>query len=185
MSYAHVREPSSESRPPAAPSADSYDSLDFDGAFYGSEYPPPPSYAISQLQHLQAQRPRKRELPLWTAVIERIELAKYRYEVTFGLYVMTPYEKLVVNMIVLFLLALLTVTLFVYFPRACARLSWRAGYILWGSRPGVGWRAFYEYVEYQQAHFRAMLGLVERDMGTTVREAEGVMRLNDTMRMEL
>ncbi|KAJ5295631.1 hypothetical protein PENANT_c001G00476 [Penicillium antarcticum] len=47
--------------------------------------------------------------------IDRVRLEYYRYEVTFGLYVMTPGEKLVANTSVLIVLSLLACAL-VYFP---------------------------------------------------------------------
>jgi hypothetical protein len=47
--------------------------------------------------------------------IDRVRLEYYRYEVTFGLYVMTPGEKFVANTFVLVVLSLLAWALF-YFP---------------------------------------------------------------------
>ncbi|KAJ5770310.1 uncharacterized protein N7511_002361 [Penicillium nucicola] len=48
-------------------------------------------------------------------VVDRVGLEYYRYEVTFGLYVMTPGEKLVANTCVLVVLSLLAWALF-YLP---------------------------------------------------------------------
>ncbi|OJJ66943.1 hypothetical protein ASPBRDRAFT_200557 [Aspergillus brasiliensis CBS 101740] len=60
--------------------------------------------------------------------IDRIRLEYYRYEVTFGLYVMTPGEKLVANTFVIVVLSLLFWALLVYFPallyQKLSRLVW-------------------------------------------------------------
>ncbi|KAL2837863.1 hypothetical protein BJY01DRAFT_40032 [Aspergillus pseudoustus] len=59
---------------------------------------------------------------------DRVRLEYYRYEVTFGLYVMTPGEKLVANTFVMVVLALLFWALLVYFPallyQKLSRLVW-------------------------------------------------------------
>jgi hypothetical protein len=59
---------------------------------------------------------------------DRVRLEYYRYEVTFGLYVMTPGEKLVANTFVLVVLALLFWASLVYFPallyHKLSRLVW-------------------------------------------------------------
>ncbi|KAL4797906.1 hypothetical protein BDV19DRAFT_39284 [Aspergillus venezuelensis] len=59
---------------------------------------------------------------------DRVRLEYYRYEVTFGLYVMTPGEKLVANTFVLVVLSLLLWALLVYFPallyQKLSRLVW-------------------------------------------------------------
>lgn len=61
-------------------------------------------------------------------VIDRVRLEYYRYEVTFGLYVMTPTEKCVANTFVLIVLSLLLWALLLYFPsllfHKLARLVW-------------------------------------------------------------
>lgn len=60
--------------------------------------------------------------------VDRIRLEYYRYEVTFGLYVMTPGEKLVANTFVMVVLSLLFWALLVYFPallyQKLSRLVW-------------------------------------------------------------
>lgn len=59
---------------------------------------------------------------------DRVRLEYYRYEVTFGLYVMTPGEKLVANTFVLVFLGLLLWASLVYFPallyQKLSRLVW-------------------------------------------------------------
>ncbi|KAE8406806.1 hypothetical protein BDV37DRAFT_242040 [Aspergillus pseudonomiae] len=59
---------------------------------------------------------------------DRIRLEYYRYEVTFGLYVMTPGEKLVANSFVMVVLSLLFWALLLYFPtllyQKLTRLVW-------------------------------------------------------------
>ena len=58
----------------------------------------------------------------------RVRLEYYRYEVTFGLYVMTPGEKLVANTFVFVVLSLLLWALLLYFPtllyQKLSRLVW-------------------------------------------------------------
>lgn len=60
--------------------------------------------------------------------IDRVRLEYYRYEVTFGLYVMTPGEKLVANTFVFVVLSLLFWALLLYFPtllyQKLSRLVW-------------------------------------------------------------
>lgn len=59
---------------------------------------------------------------------DRVRLEYYRYEVTFGLYVMTPGEKLVANTFVIVVLSLLLWALLLYFPsllyHKLSRLVW-------------------------------------------------------------
>jgi hypothetical protein len=59
---------------------------------------------------------------------DRVRLEYYRYEVTFGLYVMTPSEKLVTNSFVVVALSLLLWALLLYFPsllyHKLTRLVW-------------------------------------------------------------
>lgn len=59
---------------------------------------------------------------------DRVRLEYYRYEVTFGLYVMTPSEKLVANTFVAVVLSLLLWALLLYFPsllyHKLSRLVW-------------------------------------------------------------
>jgi hypothetical protein len=61
-------------------------------------------------------------------VVDRVRLEYYRYEVTFGLYVMTPSDKCVVNTFVVVVLTLLLWALLLYFPsllyQKLSRLVW-------------------------------------------------------------
>ncbi|KAJ9200296.1 hypothetical protein DTO164E3_3003 [Paecilomyces variotii] len=61
-------------------------------------------------------------------VLDRVRVQYYRYEVTFGLYVMTPGEKFVANTFVLVFLSLLVWALLLYFPamlyQKLSRLIW-------------------------------------------------------------
>ncbi|PGH03653.1 hypothetical protein GX51_03917 [Blastomyces parvus] len=58
----------------------------------------------------------------------RLRLAYYRYEVTYGIYVMSPGEKLVANAFLLVFISLLVYGLFLYFPpllyQKLSRLAW-------------------------------------------------------------
>ncbi|KKZ67600.1 hypothetical protein EMCG_06659 [[Emmonsia] crescens] len=58
----------------------------------------------------------------------RLQLAYYRYEVTYGIYVMTPEEKFVANTFLLVFISLLVWGLFLYFPpllfQKVGRLAW-------------------------------------------------------------
>lgn len=60
--------------------------------------------------------------------VDRVCLEYYRYEVTFGLYVMTPGEKLVANTFVMVVLSLLFWAVLLYFPsllyQKLSRLVW-------------------------------------------------------------
>lgn len=60
--------------------------------------------------------------------VDRVRLEYYRYEVTFGLYVMTPSEKLVANTFVIVVMTLLLWALLLYFPQLLyqklSRLMW-------------------------------------------------------------
>lgn len=61
-------------------------------------------------------------------LVDRVRLEYYRYEVTFGLYVMTPSEKLVANTFVIVVMSLLLWALLLYFPQLLyqklSRLVW-------------------------------------------------------------
>lgn len=61
-------------------------------------------------------------------IIDRVCLEYYRYEVTFGVYVMSPGEKWVANTFVVVFLSLLIWALFFYFPpllyHKLSRLIW-------------------------------------------------------------
>ena len=63
--------------------------------------------------------------------IDRVRLEYYRYEVTFGLYVMTPGEKFVANTFVLVVLSLLAWALF-YFPSLLYAKLFRLLWLLTG-----------------------------------------------------
>lgn len=61
-------------------------------------------------------------------LVDRVRLEYYRYEVTFGVYVMTPSEKLVANTFVIVVMSLLLWALLLYFPQLLyqklSRLVW-------------------------------------------------------------
>jgi len=61
-------------------------------------------------------------------IVDRIRLEYYRYEVTYGVYVMTPGEKFVANTFVVVFLSLLIWALLLYFPsllyQKLSRLVW-------------------------------------------------------------
>lgn len=75
--------------------------------------------------HLTMKDPRRNVIQRFA---DRVRLEYYRYEVTFGLYVMTPAEKLVANSFVMVVLSLLFWALLLYFPTLLysklARLVW-------------------------------------------------------------
>ena len=60
--------------------------------------------------------------------IDRVRLEYYRYEVTYGVYTLTPWEKAVANAFVAVVLSLLIWTTLFYFPpllyRKLSRLIW-------------------------------------------------------------
>ncbi|KAF7716168.1 Uncharacterized protein PECH_005444 [Penicillium ucsense] len=63
---------------------------------------------------------------------DRVRLEYYRYEVTFGLYVLTPNEKVVANSFVVVSLLLLFWALFIYFPPLLFHKICRLGWLLTG-----------------------------------------------------
>ncbi|KAB8277744.1 hypothetical protein BDV30DRAFT_204922 [Aspergillus minisclerotigenes] len=79
----------------------------------------------SGVSHLTMKNPRRNVIQRFA---DRVRLEYYRYEVTFGLYVMTPGEKLVANSFVMVVLSLLLWALLLYFPtllyQKLIRLVW-------------------------------------------------------------
>lgn len=75
--------------------------------------------------YLGSQNPRRNVLQ---RCVDRVRLEYYRYEVTFGLYVMTPGEKLVANTFVMVVFSLLFWAVLLYFPsllyQKLSRLVW-------------------------------------------------------------
>ncbi|OAX84114.1 hypothetical protein ACJ72_01526 [Emergomyces africanus] len=63
----------------------------------------------------------------------RLQLAYYRYEVTYGIYVMTPEEKFVANTFLLVFISLLVWGLFLYFPPLLFQKLGRLAWILTGA----------------------------------------------------
>ncbi|KAE8131602.1 hypothetical protein BDV38DRAFT_263973 [Aspergillus pseudotamarii] len=77
------------------------------------------------VSYLMMKNPRRNAIQRFA---DRVRLEYYRYEVTFGLYVMTPGEKLVANSFVIVVLSLLFWALLLYFPtllyQKLTRLVW-------------------------------------------------------------
>lgn len=71
-------------------------------------------------------------------VVDRLRLGYYRYEVTFGLYVMTPSEKCVANSFVVVVLSLLLWALLLYFPSLLFNKLIRVEWLLTGHTSEVG-----------------------------------------------
>ncbi|EED12826.1 conserved hypothetical protein [Talaromyces stipitatus ATCC 10500] len=69
--------------------------------------------------------------------IDHIRLQYYRYEVTFGVYVMTPGEKFVANTFVLVFLSLLIWASLLYFPQLLFRKIGRLVWLLTGHSEDV------------------------------------------------
>jgi hypothetical protein len=69
--------------------------------------------------------------------IDHIRLLYYRYEVTFGVYVMTPGEKFVANTFVLVFLSLLIWASLLYFPQLLFRKIGRMVWLLTGHSEDV------------------------------------------------
>jgi hypothetical protein len=80
----------------------------------------------STMNSSNAPRRNKLRNPL-QRLVDRVQLEYYRYEVTFGLYVLTPGEKLVANAFVFVVLGLLLWAL-LYFP---SLLYNKAGGLVW------------------------------------------------------
>ncbi|PGH09690.1 hypothetical protein AJ80_07641 [Polytolypa hystricis UAMH7299] len=83
-----------------------------------SQFSKPSSYLIQM-------EPRRN---LLQRAIDRVHLAYYRYEVTFGVYVMTPPEKLIANTFLIVCVSLLMWALFLYFPSV---LFYKIGRLVW------------------------------------------------------
>ena len=74
-------------------------------------------------------RPYEKQTPsVLQRFVDRVRLEYYRYEVTYGVYTLTPWEKAVANAFVIIFLSLLLWTTLVYFPpllyRKLSRLIW-------------------------------------------------------------
>ena len=74
---------------------------------------------------------------LFNQLTRRIHLVYYRYEVTYGLYVMSPGEKWVLNGFVLTFLSFLILALYFYLPDVVSRLIQRLFWVYSGS-PKLG-----------------------------------------------
>lgn len=73
-----------------------------------------------------------------TKLSNYLRLRYYQYEVTFGLYVMTPGEKAVLNSIILGIMAALLYALFWGFEPFVVRTVCRMVYYITGSLTSVG-----------------------------------------------
>jgi hypothetical protein len=91
------------------------------------------SPSLSSLSHRAvsssaAKRAVVKRVSVVRRLVDRVRLEYYRYEVTFGLYVMSPGEKLVANGFVAVVVALLAWALLVYMPpllyHKLSRLVW-------------------------------------------------------------
>jgi Small subunit of serine palmitoyltransferase-like len=87
--------------------------------------------SISTIPARQRSGPFKR-------LFDRVRLEYYRYEVTFGIYVMTPGEKLVANTFVIVSLSLLIWALLLYFPSLFYQKLSRLIWLLTGQSEDVG-----------------------------------------------
>jgi hypothetical protein len=67
-------------------------------------------------------------------ILRRTQLAYYRYEVTFGLYVMLPAEKAILNTFVLGFFGLLLAAVSFYLPDLLSRLVGKSLYLYTGSK---------------------------------------------------
>lgn len=65
-------------------------------------------------------------------ILFHLRRAYYRYEVTFGLYVMSTAEKVIVNSIILLILGLLITAIFFYLPALVIRLITRTIWYIYG-----------------------------------------------------
>ncbi|KAL1982052.1 hypothetical protein VTN96DRAFT_1822 [Rasamsonia emersonii] len=82
--------------------------------------------------------PTSQRRSLLKRVIDRIRLEYYRYEVTFGVYVMTPGEKFVANTFVIVFLSLLIWASLLYFPQLLYQKLRRLIWLLTGHSEDVG-----------------------------------------------
>jgi hypothetical protein len=75
---------------------------------------------------------------LLTCCLDRVRLEYYRYEVTFGVYVMTPGEKFVANTFVLVFLSLLIWASLLYLPQLLFQKLGRGLWLVTGHSNHVG-----------------------------------------------
>jgi hypothetical protein len=80
-----------------------------------------------------ASPPMRRRQSFFSTLMGKIELAYYRYEVTFSPYVMTTGEKLVLNTIVVVLLSLLILGMVTYLPKLVTRAAIKLVYFYAGA----------------------------------------------------
>ena len=80
-----------------------------------------------------ASPPMRRRQSPFSTLMGKIELAYYRYEVTFSPYVMTPGEKIVLNTIVVVLLSLLIIGIVTYLPKLLVRTAIKLVYYYAGA----------------------------------------------------
>lgn len=89
-------------------------------------------YSSSMNTSSSPTAPRNQSRNPFQRFVDRVRLEYYRYEVTFGLYVMTPSEKLVANTFVIVVLSLLFWALLLYFPQLLYQKLTRLVWLLTG-----------------------------------------------------
>lgn len=94
-------------------------------------------YSSSMSTSYRAATSHVRSRNLVQRCIDRIRLLYYQYEVTFGVYVMTPGEKFVANTFVLVFLSLLIWASLLYFPQLLFRKIGRMVWLLTGHSEDV------------------------------------------------
>jgi hypothetical protein len=83
-----------------------------------------PALSLAQQETFTIQ-PKKVEGPL-SGLTHRARVAYYQYEVTFALYVMTPVEKLILNLFLVIVGGLLLLGIVFYLPQSILRV-WHRG----------------------------------------------------------
>jgi hypothetical protein len=102
-----------------------------------SKYSPIMS-ASTRLPSSVSMFPSPQSSSLVRQLFDRLRLEYYRYEVTFGIYVMTPGEKFVANTFVVVFLSLLIWALLLYFPSLLYQKLCRLIWLLTGRSDDVG-----------------------------------------------
>lgn len=112
-------------------------------------------------------------VPILSAAVRRVKLAYYRYELTYGLYILNPREKAVLNTLVIVFLALFVAAIFIYLPPAVMRATKRLSFYAWGELPAV------------VSHFNGVFTHLILESASALREKGLALKPNATAHYEL
>ena len=87
-----------------------------------SQKPDRPLFPVSNSINSNSQNKSRPAAYLARSPLERMKLAYYRYEVTYGLYMMDPSEKVAINLVIAILTCVILAVVIFYLPLALTRL---------------------------------------------------------------